>query len=90
MRRAYWETCTADHESENTLWSNLSWVLAQLSLVTVVIVLLGVTYIREPLAFLLYICLFYMPVIAILTYALQRGRLFPHSSPHTAIREECV
>lgn len=81
MRRAYWETCTTDHETENTLWSNLSWVLAQLSLVTVIFVLLGVTYIRDPLVFLLYICLFYVPIIVVLTYALHRRTAFTHSAP---------
>ena len=73
MRRAFCDACVQERETGPTVVSNLTWVLAQLSLLTVVIVLLGVTYIRDPVAFLLFLCLFYAPFITLVTCVLQRG-----------------
>lgn len=57
---------------ENTFFNSMAWVLAQLSFFTVGVVLLGMRYISDPIAFLLYIVIFYVPVITALTFWLRR------------------
>jgi hypothetical protein len=71
MRRGFREQ-HLHSKMENGFFNSMVWVLAQLSFVTVVVVLMGVRYISDPIAFLLYIVVCYVPLITALTFWLRR------------------